>query len=64
MITIICNFTVLVQHSYICFGYFMPMSHNDTRKARQPPSNTSPSLFPKNGYILSQIYKLSKPQPF
>ena len=22
------NITLLVQHSVICFGYFMPMSHN------------------------------------
>ena len=37
--------TALVEYNIICFGYFMPMSHDVIEKARQPLSNASPSFF-------------------
>ena len=36
--TIVSNITMLVSHSVICFGYFMPISHCVKKKA--PPSNS------------------------
>ena len=43
MITIISNATVLVSHSGICFGYFIPTSHGVNKKATPI---VSPTLLP------------------
>ena len=48
IITITSNITVLVSHSVICFGYFMPMSHGVNKKA---PPIVSPHPSPLPGFV-------------
>ena len=45
IITITSNIAVLVSHSVICFGYFMPMSHGVNKKA-PPIVSRHPSPLP------------------
>ena len=56
VVTIISNITALVPDNFLCFGYFMPLSHDVNKKVLlqcsplNPPPNQvftrfSPSLF-------------------
>ena len=64
MITINSNISVLIQHNIISFGYFMPMSHGLIKKAPQPLSYTSTSLFCKLPSLNLQTVQPPPPLPF
>ena len=49
IITIISNITVLVPHTVICFGHFMPMSHGVSKKV---PPIVSPLSLPRTRFSL------------
>ena len=56
LITVISNITVFVQHTVICFEYFMPMSHGVNKKA-PPIIRSNASLIPGFHQVYLLFYK-------
>ena len=63
VVTIISNITVLVPDNFICFGYFMPLSHDVNKKA---PTIffLQPSPLPGFHQVCLLIYKKYFINPF